>query len=73
MFRTARRLLEKGVMKMNNRKGKIVRMEKKSIEKAYDRLHEIEEKLGKESIEAQAVRDEIEHIELMDEMFSAAI
>lgn len=52
---------------------KKLRPVKKSIERAYDKLHLVEEEYGKDSIEAEEVREEINHIELMEEMFAAAI
>lgn len=46
---------------------------KKSIEQHYDRLHLVEKEYDKDSLQAEEVREQIEHIELMDEMFAAAI
>ena len=59
--------------KMRVKHGAKLHHVKKSIERHYDKLHAVEKKYGKESIEADEIREQISHIELMDEMFAAAI
>lgn len=59
--------------KFTARSGAKLHLKKKSIERHYDKLHLVEKKYGKDSQEAEEIREQIRHIELMDEMFAAAI